>query len=91
MTPQPGRTGPTLRGDRLEAGAARIAELLAAPDPLRALHENGTMALLGPTPGSPFSRGRTDASDLLDQLAPAMGALPDPEPRGSRGRAWRCE
>ncbi|PRZ18872.1 glycosyltransferase family A protein [Nesterenkonia sandarakina] len=86
MTPQPGRTGPTLRGDRLEAGAARIAELLAAPDPLRALHENGTMALLGPTPGSPFSRGRTDASDLLDQLAPAMGALPDPEPGVSRPR-----
>ncbi|MCH8562472.1 glycosyltransferase family 2 protein [Nesterenkonia sp. YGD6] len=90
MTHHLGLTGPHPRRDRLDAGIARIAELLAAPDLLSALTEEGTTELLGPGPGSPFSRGTTDASDLLEQLAPAMAALPDLESGISRPPLALC-
>lgn len=86
MTYQRPYIGPRLRQNRLDAGVNKIAQLLAAPDPLSALREVDATGLLGPVPGSPFARGSKSVSGLLEILATMGEGLPDLEAGISRPR-----
>ncbi|MDS2172428.1 glycosyltransferase family A protein [Nesterenkonia sp. CL21] len=76
--------GPSARQSELDEARERIVGLVASRDPLRQLLEPGALQSLGVRDSSPFWGGRAGAEAFLDQLMPALEALPPLEAGVSR-------